>query len=78
MEQNRVKSKSLFNFRPTGVVDADIVEIEKAMMEEIGMDMNAMMQQMQAMSDEEYLTSMRGMMDGMGPAAFAGPVYSEV
>ena len=33
---------------------------------------------MQAMSDEEYLASMRGMMDGMAPAIFAGPVYSEV
>ena len=78
MEQNRVKSKNLFNFQPTGVVDADIVEMEKAMMEEMGVDMNAMMLQMQAMTDEEYLASMRGMMDGMGPAFFAGPVYSEV
>ena len=48
------------------------------MMEEMGVDMNAMMLQMQAMTDEEYLASMRGMMDGMGPAFFAGPVYSEV
>ena len=78
MEQNRVKSKNLFNFRPAGVVDSDIVEMEKAMMEEMGVDMNAMMLQMQAMTDEEYLASMRGMMDGMGPAFFAGPVYSEV
>ena len=46
MEQNRVKSKNLFNFQPAGVVDADIVEMEKAMMEEMGVDKNAMMLQM--------------------------------
>ena len=51
MEQNRVKSKNWFNFWPAGVVDTDIVGIEKAMMEEMGVDMNKMMLQMQAMSN---------------------------
>ena len=78
MEQNRVKSKNLFNFWPAGVIDADIVVMEKAMIEEMGVDMNAMVLQMQAMSDEEYLAAMRGMMEGMGPAVFSGPVYSQV
>ena len=41
MEINRVKTKNLFNFWPARMVDADIVEIEKAMMEEMGVDMNA-------------------------------------
>ena len=77
MAEQRVKSKNLFNFRPAGVVDADILEKEKAMMEEFGVDMSAMMEQWASMTDEEYATAVNGMMEGMS-ALFKGPVYSEV
>ena len=77
MAEQRVKSKNLFNFRPAGVVDADILAKEKAMMEEFGVDMSAMMEQWAAMSDEEYAVAVNGMMEGM-VALFKGSVYSEV
>ena len=77
MAEQRVNSKNLFNFRPAGVADADILEKEKATMEEFGVDMSAMMEQWASMSDEEYATAVNEMMKGMS-ALFKGPVYSEV
>eukprot|EP00092_Neocalanus_flemingeri_P037993 GFUD01041361.1.p1 GENE.GFUD01041361.1~~GFUD01041361.1.p1 ORF type:complete len:353 (+),score=93.20 GFUD01041361.1:247-1305(+) len=76
MAANRVKSKNLFNFRPAGIIDADIVEQEKAMMEKMGFDLDEMLGKMQAMSEEEFLNSLRGMMAGIGEV-FNGPLTSE-
>merc|ERR1711892_1131175 len=76
MAANRVKSKDLFNFRPSGVIDADILEKEKAMHEAFGLDVDEMKKQMAAMSDEEMGVSLNGMMDGMAKI-MEHPIFSE-
>jgi len=77
MAEDRVHSKNLFNFHPTGVVDPDIVEKEKEAMKEFGIDEEAMMAQMVAMSDEEYGVAINGMMEGMCASLFNAPEYLE-
>ena len=78
MAEDRVHSKNLFNFHPTGVVDQDIVEKEKEAMKEFDIDEEAMMAQMVAMSDEEYGVAINGMMEGMCASLFNAPEYLEV
>ena len=68
---NRVKSKKLFNFQPAGKIDADILEGEKAMIGQMvfpdmsPLDMSAMVEKMQALSDEEYAIAVNGTMEKM-------------
>jgi len=57
--EGRVKSKNLFNFQPKGVIDDDILKREKEMAEAHGIDPNAILKQMQAMSDEEFGAAIR-------------------
>ena len=78
MAAERVKSKNLFNFRPAGVVDADILAKEKAQMEGMDIDQDAMKEKMQAMSDEEFGAAINGMMEGFVAMAFNHPVLTEV
>ena len=78
MAEDRVHSKNLFNFHPTGVVDQDIVEKEKEAMKEFDIDEEAMMAQMVAMTDEEYGEAINGMMEGMCGSLFNAPEYLEV
>jgi len=77
MAENRVTSKNLFNFRPAGKIDDDIIEKEKQMMEEFGLDMDDMMRKFQAMSDEEYAGAIQGMMEGQFAILCSQPVYQE-
>ena len=70
MSEGKVTSKQLFNFRPSGAVDSDILENEKAMMEGLGLDMETMVEQMLALSDEDYGKAIHSMMESM-------PVYPE-
>ena len=78
MAENRVHSKHLFNFHPTGVVDQDIVEKENEMMKEFNIDEEAMVAQMLAMTDEEYAVDLNGMMEGVCASLFNAPEYLEV
>ena len=75
----RVKSKHLFNFRPAGVIDGDILEQEKEMVEAMGGgDMEEMSTKLDSMPDEEFVASMRGMMDGGLDMIFKNPLFTEV
>jgi len=80
MAANRVKSKHLFNFRPSGVIDADIIEYEEAMFKEMGMDkdnMKAEWTKYNALPDLEYATNLRQMMEGIMGGAFNHPLLAE-
>jgi len=77
MAENRVTSKHLFNFRPAGKIDDDIIEKEKAMIEEHGIDMADMMMKFQAMSDEEYAGAIQGVMAAESAALSAQPEFLE-
>ena len=75
----RVKSKQLFNFRPAGVIDGDILEQEKEMYETMGgADSGEMFAKLDAMPDEEFGVFMRGMMDGWLDTMFNNPLFTEV
>lgn len=76
----RVKSKQLFNFRPAGVIDGDILEQEKEMYETMGAaDSGEMHAQLDAMPDEEFGVFLRGMMDGWLDTMFnKNPLFTEV
>ena len=75
----RVKSKQLFNFRPAGVIDGDILEQEKEMYEAMGgADSGEMFAKLDAMPDEEFGVFMRGMMDGWLDTMFNNPLFTEV
>ena len=79
MAANRVKSKNLFNFRPSGAVDAITETIEKEMIEKSGMDRAQMMETMRALSDEEFAGMLNGMMDGeMMDMMFKNTLFAEV
>ena len=78
MSEERVKSKHLFNFRPAGEVDSDVIEKEKEMMEAMGMDMEEVIEQMKALSDEDYGKAIHGMMEGICATVYQCPEYLEV
>ena len=78
MAAERVKSKNLFNFRPAGMIDAEILAKEKAMMEEMGFDLEVEMEKMKTMSDVEFGAALEGMMEGMVGTMFSNPVLTEV
>ena len=80
MSSERVKSKNLFNFRPAGVVDADILAYEEKLEAEMGDDPEEMMKQFNAMPDEDFVAAMRGMIDGYseGESYFNHPLVNEV
>jgi len=79
MAASRVTSKNLFNFRPAGLVDADILSQEKEMMEKMGGegDGNSMMEKMDALTDMEFCGVLRGIMDGMIPEMMNHPIIAE-
>jgi len=79
MSQERVKSKNLFNFRPQGFIDPDVVLYDEKMKKEMGMDPVAMEEQMLSQTETEFAGGMRAMMDGMlGQTPFAtDPAYVE-
>lgn len=67
----RVKSKNLFNFQLNGCIDADILELEEKMKNEypdsadVIKKMNELASGDNEASDLEFVTTMRGMLDGM-------------
>ena len=78
MEGNRVRSKNLFNFRPAGVIDSDILAQEKAMYDAIGAEGGNMFAKMESMSDEEFGVILRGMMDGYLDSVLNNSLFTEV
>lgn len=74
MAENRVKSRNLFNFRPAGKIDADILEMEKGMETP---DMIAMKENIKNMSDVEFCENLRGIMDTWMVSLFNAPVLTE-
>ena len=79
MADGRVQSKNLFNFVPTGMIDQDIIDKEKEMMEQAGMDQTEeeMREQMDQMSDEDFAAFTQEMMAGMCDYAFKHPTYED-
>lgn len=63
MATERVVSKNLFNFRPAGKIDDDILEIEKAMVDISTMD--EMKEQLKNMKDEEFGEYVQNLMEQM-------------
>merc|ERR1711936_1546729 len=56
MEAEKVKSKNLFNFRRSGKIDQDILDLEKEMMDKMGFDLSSWMESVKNMPDEEFET----------------------
>merc|ERR1711936_1506440 len=79
MAEERVKSKNLFNFRPQGFIDPEVVLYDEKMKKEMGLDPVAMEEQMLSQTETEFAGGMRAMMDGMlGQTPFAtDPAYVE-
>jgi len=79
MAAERVKSKNLFNFRPQGFVDEDIVAYDEKMKVDYGLDFDAMQERAMKQSEREYCDEMRALMDGMMSADDFGanPTYAQ-
>ena len=80
MSQERVKSKNLFNFRPQGFIDPEVVFYDEKMKKDFGLDPAAMEEQMLTQNEEEFVGGMRQFMDGfLGETPFGtDPAYVEV
>ena len=74
----RVKSKNLFNFRPAGVIDGDILEQEKKMYETIGDVDGEIFSKHESKTDEEFGVFLRRMMDGVMDRLLKSPLFIEV
>merc|ERR1712088_557164 len=79
MTQERVKSKNLFNFRPQGFIDPEVVFYDEKMKKDFGLDPAAMEEQMLTQNEEEFVGGMRQFMDGfLGETPFGtDPAYVE-
>jgi len=63
MATNRVKSKNLFNFRPRGVIDDDILVFDEEMKVKFNIDAKEMAEMVEKQTEEEFVAQMRVMMD---------------
>ena len=80
MTEERVQSKNLFNFRPQGFIDPEVVFYDEKMKKDFGLDPQAMEEEMKNQTEAEFVGGMREFMDGfLGNTPFAtGPAYVEV
>ena len=80
MSQERVKSKNLFNFRPQGFIDPEVVLHDEKMKNDFGLDPEAMEEQMKSQTEEEFVGGMRDFMNGfLAQTPFStDPAYIEV
>ena len=76
MAAERVVSKNLFNFRPAGKIDDDILEMEKAMMDVA--TMNEMKEKLKNMKDEEFGEFIQTLMDQQFAVLGDNPTVQEV
>merc|ERR1712088_297990 len=79
MTEERVQSKNLFNFRPQGFIDPEVVFYDEKMKKDFGLDPQAMEEEMKNQTEAEFVGGMREFMDGfLGNTPFAtGPAYVE-
>jgi len=77
MAVSRVTSKNLFNFRPAGTIDEDIISLEKEMMDKMGEDEANWMEKMSTMPDMEFCMTLRGFMEGVLGEMMGHPVILE-
>ena len=80
MTEERVKSKNLFNFRPQGFIDPEVVLHDEKMKKDFGLDPVAMEKEMLKQSEAEFVAGMREFMGGfLGNTPFAtDTAYVEV
>ena len=80
MADTRVKSKNLFNFRPQGFVDEDIVAFDQKMKTEQNLNLEEMGKRMANQTEEEFARGMRGSVDlFLANSSFSkDPAYVEV
>merc|ERR1711970_1142420 len=72
MSRERVKSKNLFNFRPQGFIDPEVVFHDEKMKKDFGLDPVAMEKEMLKQSEAEFVAGMREFMGGvLGNTPFA-------
>ena len=55
----RVKSKNLFNFKPQGFIDEDIVAFDLKMKTEYNIDPDVIDERMQKLSEAEFVAELR-------------------
>ena len=55
----RVKSKNLFNFKPQGFIDEDIVAFDLKMKTEYNIDPDVIEERMQKLSEAEFVAELR-------------------
>ena len=79
-DQERVKSKNLFNFRPQGFIDPEVLFYDEKMKADFGLDPLAMEEQMKSQTETEFVGGMRDFMDGfLAETPFStDPAYLEV
>jgi len=79
MATQRVKSKNLFNFRPAGVVDEDILAYEEKLQADMGGSEMEMMKTFNSLPDGEYVAEMRKMCDDLmeGDSYFNHPLLHQ-
>jgi len=65
MAGSRVHSKNLFNFRPQGFIDEDVVAFDEQMKADFGLDPEKMEAEMVGQTNAEFAAGMRAMMDGI-------------
>ena len=58
-DQERVKSKNLFNFRPQGFIDPEVVFYDEKMKADFGLDPVAMEEEMKSQNEAEFVKGMR-------------------
>merc|ERR1712233_96013 len=79
MTQERVKSKNLFNFRPQGFIDPEVMLFEEKMKKDFGLDPAVMEKMVKEQTEAEFAAGMRQFMDGfLGQTPFGtDPAYVE-
>jgi len=77
--EERVKSKNLFNFKPQGFIDKDIVAFDLKMKTEHDIDAVVIEERILKLSEEDFVAELRTMMNGyMGATSFSNaPVVIE-
>ena len=65
MAGSRVQSKNLFNFRPQGFIDEDVVAFDEQMKADFGLDPEKLEAEMIGQTNAEFVAGMRAMMDGI-------------
>ena len=63
MATNRVMSKNLFNFKPRGLIDDDILAFDEEMKVKFNIDPKEMAEMVEKQTEEEFVAQMRVMME---------------